>query len=206
VAPADRLDSPLARAMLYVVRELGQVSVVKLEKILYLADLEYFHKTGDRFTGAKWVRHRLGPMAKGVVPATDRMRGHELEVTEEPAGEHTAHVYRPGPSPRFEPSLSLPVRATLDPLIAMLKPASAMDAAELSYRTTPMLRQLMIEHEAGRELWNSPLVFDRSRRGIAQVAVRRPRASAEERADFKHQELERVRDLQAAAIGRSEGA
>jgi hypothetical protein len=199
----SQLNSPFRRAMLYVVQELGEVGVMKLEKILYLADLEHFHRTGHRITGAKWVRQKLGPVAKTVLPSTTLMRGHEISVTEEHVSGHPSSVYRLGPSPRFSPNLSADEKATLDRVISLVKSLSATDAAKLTYQTTPMLARLQVEEAAGREILDEPLVFERRPREVARLAARTPRASLERRRAFKRAELARIEDLNAAAVARA---
>src|SRR5438552_223306 len=66
-----------SRALVYVVAELGQVGVTKLEKILYLGDLEHFRRAGRTITGAKWLRYKLGPMAKRLPHVRDALVGYE---------------------------------------------------------------------------------------------------------------------------------
>lgn len=205
MAPAavDQLNSPFRRAMLYVVQQLGEVGVVKLEKILYLADLEYFHRTGRRITGARWVRHNFGPIAKAVVPSTNLMKGREIVVSQEIVAGHPSSVYRVGPAPRFQPEFAPDQKATLDRIIQMLANVTAVEAAHLTYETVPMQERLKAEAEAGHEILDVPLVFDDRRERVARLAHRSPRATVEARAEFKRSELARVSDLQALAISRS---
>jgi hypothetical protein len=98
--PTKFLPSRFRRALLYVVEALGSVSVTKLQKVLYLADLEHHALTGTTMTGARWVRYTHGPMAKALLPSTQVMDGHEIEVSNEPVGPYDARVYgraaRPG--------------------------------------------------------------------------------------------------------------
>ena len=98
-----------------------EVNVTKLQKILYLADLEHFNDTGTTLTGARWVRYTHGPMAKALVPSTNMMDGHEVTVSVEQAGQYEAKIYRPGPAPRFRPGLTAEERATLDRIVALAR-------------------------------------------------------------------------------------
>jgi hypothetical protein len=202
-AAADQLNSPFRRAMLYVIQQLGEVGVEKLEKILYLADLEYFHRTGRKITGARWVRHRFGPMAKAVIPSRNMMNGREITVSEEEVGGHSSFVYRVGPAPRFAAEVAPDQMATLDRIIRMLASVTAAEAAQLTYETLPMQERLKAEAEAGREILDVPLVFDDSRERVTRLAHRSPTATAEARTAFKRSELARVRDIQGVAISRS---
>ena len=199
-AAQDRLDSPFRQAMLYVVRALGEVGVMKLEKTLYLADLEHFRTTGRRVTGARWLRHRFGPMAKSIVPSTRLMSGHEITVTHEAVGPYESDVYRPGPAPRFEPRLADDERASLDRAIELGRALTGARLARLSYNTTPMLVHLKREAEEAREIWDATLSFDNHPGHIAEGIGRPPEADQQARLAFKRAELDRVEDLQQAAL------
>ena len=132
------------------------------------------------------------------------MRDHEVTVSERKVpGGHTSIVYRPGPSPRFQPDLEHEERETLDRIIELTRDLTAADAAKLTYQTTPMLARLKVEEAEGRELWDETLVFARSLRETARVSRRTPRASADRRREFKQAELARVADLNEAAVARS---
>lgn len=197
----DQLPSRFRRALLYVVEQLGQVNVTKLEKILYLADLEHHHATGTTLTGARWIRYTRGPMAKAVVPSRILMEGHEIDVQVEQWGDYEAHVYRPGPAPRFQPELAAEERATIDRIIDLMRDLSTSDAIRLAYNTSPMRLIQRIEREQGGTLLlNQDLPFDIDREAVAEAATDTPEKSAEERSAFKLRELNRIADLQEAAI------
>lgn len=202
-ATDDQLDTPFRRAMLYVIERLGEVGVMKLEKILYLADLEHYHRYGRKITGARWVRQRLGPVAKSVLPSTRMMDGQEISVSKALVGEYTSDVYRPGPQPRFHPQLTTSERVVLDQIIELTRSISATDAARITYETTPMLARLEIERRQGHELLNEPLSFDRTAAETARVSRRHPTASENARRAFKQAELARVADLVEASVARS---
>jgi len=189
--------------MLYVIEQLGEVGVMKLEKILYLADLEHYQRYGRKITGARWVRQRLGPVAKSVLPSTRMMDGQEISVSKARVGDYTSDVYRPGPQPRFHPQLTTSERAVLDQIIELTRSISATDAARITYETTPMLARLEIERREGRELLNEALSFSRTDAETARVSQRQPTASENDRRAFKRAELARVGDLVEASVARS---
>ncbi len=201
----DQLDTPFRRAMLYLIEQLGEVGVMKLEKILYLADLEHYQRYGRKITGARWVRQRLGPVAKSVLPSTRMMAGQEISVSKALVGDYTSDVYRPGPRPRFHPQLAASEQAVLDQIIELTRSISATDAARLTYETTPMLARLEIERREGHELLDEPLSFDRSDAETARVSRRQPTASESVRRAFKQAELARVADLVKASVAQSAG-
>jgi len=204
-ATDDQLDTPFRRAMLYVIEQLGEVGVMKLEKILYLADLEHYQRYGRKITGARWVRQRLGPVAKSVLPSTRMMAGQEISVSKAHVGDYTSDVYRPGPQPRFRPQLTTSERAVLDQIIELTRSITATDAARITYETTPMLARLEIERREGHELLDEPLSFDRTDAETARVSRRNPTASESARSTFKQAELARVADLVEASVTRSAG-
>ena len=191
--------------MLYVIEQLGEVGVMKLEKILYLADLEHYQRYRRKITGARWVRQRLGPVAKSVLPSTRMMAGREISVSTDLVGDYTSDVYRPGPRPRFHPRLTTTEREVLDQIIELTRSISASDAARITYQTTPMLARLEIERREGHELLDEPLSFDRTDAETARVSRRVPSASEGSRRAFKQAELARVADLVEASVARSAG-
>lgn len=188
-----------SQALVYVVRALGEVGVTKLEKILYLADLEHFRRSGRTITGARWLRYRLGPLAKRLPHVRDALAGHEITVSPEDRGGHVAQVYRPGPRRRFEPELRSDEVRDLDRVIAMARTLSTDDAIALAYNTSPM--RFLLMKEQGTPRWNVPVPFELDPGVVAAAAtsMHTPEDS-EERAAFKLAELARAADLQESAL------
>lgn len=201
--PTKFLPSRFRRALLYVVEELGSVSVTKLQKALYLADLEHFTLTGTTLTGARWVRYTHGPMAKALVPSTQVMDGHEIDVATESVGSFDARVYRPGPAPRFRPNLAPEERAALDRILALIRPLSTKDAMALAYNTAPMRYLQRIEDETGQIQLDREIPFDLDDVTVADIASGRPKANPDAAASFKRRERGRIQDLQEAAVSRA---
>lgn len=198
------LPTRFRRAVLYVVEELGEVNVTKLQKILYLADLEHFNDTGTTLTGARWVRYTHGPMAKALVPSTSLMDGHEVTVSIEPAGQYEAKVYRPGPAPRFRPGLTAEERATLDRIIALARPLTAKESIRLAYNTGPMRLLLRLEEAAGSVMLDVEIPFEMDESTLADAASPSTVVDAQSRAIFKRRELDRIRDLRDGALATAE--
>ena len=197
------LPSRFRRALLYVVEALGSVSVTKLQKVLYLADLEHHALTGTTMTGARWVRYTHGPMAKALLPSTQVMDGHEIEVSNEPVGPYDARVYRPGPAPRFRPNLAPEEKATLDRILALVGQLTTKDVIALAYNTAPMRLLQRIEGETGQIQLDVEIPFELDEATIADVASPEPAADVAAVVAFKRRERERVRDLQEAAVARA---
>lgn len=195
----DRFD----RALVYVVRALGQVNVTKLEKILYLADLEHFHRTGKTLTGARWVRYKLGPLAKRLVHARDDMVDREIRVSGEVQGDKQAQVYRPGPSPRFEPDLNPEERRNLDRIIELARPLNADQMIRFAYNTTPM--RFLLSKEQGKPRYNVSIPFELDLGVVAAGSTETAAIDADARRVFKLQELERIADIQEATLARVGG-
>ena len=196
---SDQLASRFRRAMLYVIEELGEVGTTKLQKILYLADLEHFHATGTTLTGARWVRYTYGPMAKALVPSTIAMDGHEVSVSIETAGPYGTRVFRPGPAPRFRPALAAVERGALDAIIALTRELSATETIQLAYNTSPM--RALLRLEVGREpMLDVEIPFDLDEGLVREITGPTMTSKTPEQiASFKRQELKRAADLVDAA-------
>lgn len=200
----DQLASRFRRALLYVVEQLGEVNVTKLQKILYVTDLEHFHETGTTLTGARWVRYTHGPMAKALIPSRDLMDGHELDVRVEARGSHEAIVYRSGPKPRFGPDLAAEESQTIDRVIALMKPMSTRQSIDLAYNTGPMrLIRAFERAQGGTPMIDADIQFDIDLTALADVVGGIPKLPSEERAAFKRREFARAQDLQQAAVDRA---
>lgn len=201
--PTKVLPSRFRRALFYVVEQLGSVSVTKLQETLFLADLEHFTLTGTTLTGARWVRNTYGSMAKVLVPSTQVMDGHEIDVATEPVGSFDARVYRPGPAPRFRPNLAPEEKSALDRILALIRPLSTKDAMALAYNTAPMRFLRRIEAETGQIQLDVEIPFDLEDQAIADAATPELMAPIEEVVAFKRAERARARDLQEAALARA---
>lgn len=199
------LPTRFRRAMVYVIEALGEVGVTKLEKILYLADLEHFHETGTTLTGARWVRYKLGPMAKAVLPSTALMDGYEISVSSKRTGPYDSRVYTPGPSPRFRPDLTREERDSLDRILAVTGSLTAKEAIDLAYSTGPMRFIEMLEKRKGRQLLDVELTFEIGDAHLAAAATIEATRTEAERAAFKGAEFDRIRDLQDAVLAAASG-
>jgi hypothetical protein len=197
---SEQLASRFRRAMLYVIEDLGEVGTTKLQKILYLADLEHFDATGTTLTGARWVRYTHGPMAKALVPSTRVMDGHEISVSTEPAGPYETRIYRPGPAPRFRPALATEERETLDEIVALARDLTAAEAIQLAYNTSPMRALLRLEE--GREpMLDVEIPFDLDDAVVREVTVpTHSNVSPEQAAAFKRSEFARASESYARIL------
>lgn len=215
--------------MLYVIEALDEVPTTKLQKVLYLSDLEHFLETGTTLTGARWVRYTHGPMAKALLPSVTVMDGHEIQVRYESRGAYEARVFRPGPSPRFRPALAIEERTALDTVINVTRPLTVDQTIVLAYNTAPMRAILRLERGVGVML-DTEIPFDldddlvrdaaspvegfgvestpdtdparmwlRASETRAHYGQRPP----DERAEFKRAELGRMADLAEAASHRA---
>jgi hypothetical protein len=195
----DSTADAFSHALVYVVRALGEVGVTKLEKILYLADLEHFRRTGRTITGAKWLRYKLGPLAKRLPHVRDALAGHEITVSAEVRGGHSAQVYRPGPDRRFELELCPDEVRDLDRVVSMARHLSTDEAIALAYNTSPM--RFLLMREQGTPRWNVPVPFELEPGVVAAAATKEHTVrDPEERAAFKRAELDRAADLQESAL------
>lgn len=200
VLMGDKFD----QALVYIVLQLGQVNVTKLEKILYLADLEHFHRTGSTITGARWVRFKLGPLAYRLDHARRELNQHEITVSDETQGDREANVFRPGPSPRFEPVLTPEEERDLGRILRIAEHLNADEMIALAYNTTPM--KFLLAKEQGTPHLRVSIPFDLNFDVRARTAGEEPKVSAEQRAEFKLRELARIADLQESTLLRAGGS
>ena len=149
------------RALLYVLqRGGGEVPMTRLHKLLYLADLQYYHEHGRTITGAPWVRHNFGPMTKAMLPSLAAMSGHEV-VEEKKATKKgfELHLIRRGPDPRFEADLAPGEADAIDSILRLTKKLTDDEVIALSYATTPMRYLVEQELVAGKKLIDLPIDF-----------------------------------------------
>ena len=66
----------------------GTLGKVKLMKLLYFLDFDYFEKTGKSITGDEYLRFEHGPVPHTAKSLLDRMNGKEIRITKHkmPAG------------------------------------------------------------------------------------------------------------------------
>jgi Protein of unknown function (DUF4065) len=154
--------TPYRRLLVLLADRLGEVPHTRLQKLVYLIDLEFFLRHGRTLTGAPWVRHKYGPMTKAFLPAMRDMDGYELVERHKPtlAG-RTVKLVEPGPSPRFTADFTRDALATIEFMMAITQGLGDDQVRELAYATTPM--QLIRAREAvlGHELIDEPIDFER---------------------------------------------
>jgi uncharacterized phage-associated protein len=158
--PADP-SSAFRRALLYCVHNSGgSLPMMRLNKLLYLADLEYFNRYGRTMTNAPWVRQKYGPTNRAMLPSVHAMSGHEVEE-ERKRTQLNREVYlvKDGPAPRFSGEMSPRETEVLDFVLATTARLSDEKVQKLAYGTTPMQLVLAREEVAGRKLLDEPLDF-----------------------------------------------
>ena len=153
--------SAFRRALLYVLERTGKpVPMTRLHKLLYLADLQYFHDYGRSITGAKWVRHNFGPMTKAMLPSLNDMRGYEVQdETKATMKGYSLHLIERGPAPRFKPNLAPEETEALDTILRLTRRLTDDEVINLAYATTPMRYVEERERETGEKLIDLPLDF-----------------------------------------------
>jgi len=167
--------------------------MTRLHKLLYLADLQYFHEHGRSLTGAPWVREKYGPMTKAMLPSLNDMRGHEVQDETKPTMKgYALHLIEKGPAPRFAPDLAPEEAETIDVILRLTKRLSDDEVKALAYSTTPMRYVEEREHEAGKKLIDLPLDFG-SMAEPSRLQDKGPTPDLEARA------VAQARDLEALA-------
>lgn len=59
--------------ILSVLEELGPTDPIKINYVVYLADLESYHRTGKTITGARWYKREWGIELEGFFDTLARM-------------------------------------------------------------------------------------------------------------------------------------
>lgn len=153
--------TPYRRTLLYLAQRLGEIPNTRLHKVVYLIDLEHHRRYGRTLTGAPWVRHNYGPMTKALLPALDKMAGHELvQRVKTTRSDRTLKLVTLGPAPRYQPDLDLAERGVADFILSMTERLTDQQVLDLAYSTTPMRAVLRREAILGKRLIDAPLEFD----------------------------------------------
>jgi hypothetical protein len=109
------------RLILYIVGELqaheGLISKIRIVKILYLIDVEYYRMYGESLTGLKWYFYRYGPYAYDIDAAINGLGFRLGEETIETAEGHAAYTYRVQESPDLD-DLRFAAKAGIDRIIS----------------------------------------------------------------------------------------
>lgn len=71
-------------------RQLGRV---KLNKILWFADMLHFERTGKPLTGATYAKRQHGPCPTQLLPALDDLKAAKKIVERPPQGQYEPHQY-----------------------------------------------------------------------------------------------------------------
>lgn len=129
-----------------IVRGLGEVSMFKLTKLLYLVDLNAWQARGTTITGATYLRMQEGPWLPDLDTLLSRLSGYEVERYFRGKKPYVAT----GPSPRVEPR---PEPSTLDLVADILARYGRKTDAEIKtavYLTEPMRAMIRAERKGLR--------------------------------------------------------
>jgi len=152
LAPAAR-NCPLAQSVQFLVSSLGRVTMFKLAKLLYLADLRALKDHPGSITGCTYLRQADGPWPPDLWRTLQQLRGHEVLLSRH----GRIPVLSAGPSCRYTTSLD---PSHIDILLDTVARYGRLDNARIkakTYLTPPMLAVLRRE-KAGENMRNKPVL------------------------------------------------
>ncbi len=186
------------RALLYLVEHVGSIPRLRLQKVMYLIDLEHFHRYRRTLTGAPWDRYQLGPMNRAYLPSLALMAGFELvEEARQTSKGHVIKLLRRGPAPRFDASFDVAERETIDFILELTRELTDDEVVALAYETAPMRFLQAMEAEAGTLLIGTRIDFESMTSGANEREATDPEAHRA----FKVDEAKRWRPVRDRALG-----
>lgn len=153
----------LRELICFVLANVGVVSRLKLAKIVYLIEWNYYAKSGTQLTNAWYMRERRGPVPATFGKDLEAMRGYEVELT--PRGQ-----IGPGPRPRFREAFQGAERRFLLETLRRYKGKTERDLLLATYLTPPM-KAILKEEKGGATRKHHGVVFGRFPRLARSLAV-----------------------------------
>lgn len=127
------------RLVLYLVDQLQDrelpISTIRLIKLLYLIDLEYYNRHGETLTGIEWVKYKYGPYFFQW-PTVVQKAGVDLEVAEVQTERGPGRTYRVYPQPADV--LPLATRALAADVLSKRADDDLDELLEHVYETLPV--------------------------------------------------------------------
>lgn len=134
------LDEEKARnvIMYLVFKSPRYLSTSRLQKMAYLAELEFYREYGERLTGAEFYNHYYGPYSFDLEKVTVEMEGDTIlmEIAETEKGEAIFH--RPD-TERINIELSGREKSILDEVVNEWKFKPTQEIVQAAKSTTPFL-------------------------------------------------------------------
>jgi len=149
-----RQPSPLQQAVTAILEMKGRLTLFKLTKLLYFADLQAVRTIGRAFAGEVYLRQVDGPWLPNLAKELQAMDGFEVRRF----FAHKLPMVASGPCPRFGLQLD---DAMLEIITEVAEKYGNMTNAEIKtavYQTAPMRQVLRLER-AGKDMRNKPVLY-----------------------------------------------
>jgi len=154
VKQTAKLNEILRSLITAITGFLGKLSYFKLNKLLYLIDLEAIRQLGSSLTGEIYLRQQEGPWLPNIQGALTLMDDNEISLI----FENGKPFLKQGRKPRTSSAIS-PVNAKI--LNEILKKCGNLSDSELKtkvYLTTPM-KYILRQERKGRKMVNKPVIY-----------------------------------------------
>jgi hypothetical protein len=145
----------LKELILFILSDTGPVSRLKLAKLLYLIEWQFYRKCGTQLTKAYYMRERRGPVPATFGKEIEEMMGFEVERT-------SRGLIGPGRRPRFMPSFTEETATFLRSVVRRYREKSDRDLLLATYVTEPM-KTVLKEERAGAIRKHEGIIFGRFR-------------------------------------------
>ena len=75
----------LQQVILAILSRTGHIPRLRLAKLLFLVDWEYYKQSGELLSGAYYLREQRGPVPATLARDLKRMEGYEIQTLPGPA-------------------------------------------------------------------------------------------------------------------------
>jgi uracil-DNA glycosylase family 4 len=147
-------STPLQNLICTVIKHIGKTSYFKLNKLLYLIDLESLSELGHTITGEIYIRQEQGPWPPSLKKEIAQLKDREISFDYF----NKMPFVRPGPSPRFSPDMGHRELEIVSNIIDRFGKKSNNEIKSSVYRTKPM-RDILKEEKKGKDMQNTAVIY-----------------------------------------------
>ena len=120
----------LVQFMIYECRDNPRsLGAIRLNKALWFTDMLAYQATGESISGVHYVKRKMGPAPRPIVPVLRELEEHGLIRTEEPKFQYAPRLYFHLVEPQFE-HLSQDDRAFAKLILDYVRDTSADEISE----------------------------------------------------------------------------
>jgi len=157
--------TPLQNVVKALLEMTGQLTLFKLTKLLYLADLNATRQLGRMVAGDVYLRQVDGPWLPRLDGQLRAMDGYEVRRF----FAHKLPMVGLGPCPRFEAELDDDVLEILSEVAATYGKLTNAEIKSVVYQTEPM-RSILREERTGQDMRNKPVLYCKATSGTGNAS------------------------------------